>query len=66
MRPFASAVVQDVGVGAFGFFKGVGKNGEMVERSVVVDHLGQLYYGGLQPDWFDGDRTEGVAEDFTD
>ena len=46
---FVSAVAQNVGVVAARFFQGVGKDGEPVERSVVVDGLGDVrYVGGLR------------------
>ena len=37
-----AAVIQNVGVGAAGFFEGVGQNGQAVEGAIVVDRLGQL------------------------
>ena len=49
MRAVAAAVGEDLGIGAAGFFEGIGEDGEAVEGAVGVDALGDLGDGGLVP-----------------
>ena len=42
-------MVEDVGVGAAGFFEGVGQDGQAVEGPIIVDALGQLDDRALVP-----------------
>ena len=58
-----TAMVQDVGVGAATFFKGVGKDRHSVKCFFIVDRLGEVLNGGGEPDGVEGDGAEGVAED---
>jgi hypothetical protein len=63
-----AAVVEDVGVCAAGYFKGVSEDGQTVECPLVVDGLGEFGDGAIipgQPRRVDDCGTEGVAEDFT-
>ncbi len=67
-----AAVVQDVGVVAARFFKGVGKDGETggVKRpgwqdAVLVGGMGKSNDGGRLPCRLQGGGVEGVAEDIT-
>jgi hypothetical protein len=61
-----AAVVQDVGVIASGVLKCVGKNRHLVEHTLSVDVLGKLHDGGREPRGFNGDGTEGIANNISD
>src|SRR4051794_10278034 len=65
MLPRLAAVVQDVGVLATGFFKGVCQDRQAVEDSLIVDGASHSNDGGRQPSRIDTDRSEGVAENIT-
>ncbi len=64
-----AAVIQNVGVGAAGFFKGIGQDGHTVEGTLIVDGLGDFLHRAVvlgQPRAMDGDGAEGIAEDVTE
>jgi hypothetical protein len=66
MWPFASAVIQDVGIGATGFFKGVRKNGKVSKAPFVVNRLGQSNHARRQQDLVNRHTAEWIAEDLSD
>ena|ERR1017187_8686818 len=49
VRPFASAVVQDFGVGATRFLKGVGKDVHVLKLPLVVNGLGDFRDRAIAP-----------------
>src|ERR1019366_8438353 len=58
VRTFASAVAQDVGVGASSFFKGVGQDGKVLKAALFVECLGDDNDVRCQPGSFDVDGAE--------
>jgi hypothetical protein len=60
VRSWASATAQHFLVGAPTFVQGIGQLWHPLEGSVVVDRLGQFHHAGRQPDWIDGDLSEGL------
>jgi hypothetical protein len=63
-----AAMIQNVGIGAAGFFEGVGQNGQTVESAVVIDRLSQLRESAFvprQPSGTERDKMEEVAPDVT-
>jgi hypothetical protein len=68
MRPWLTAVVQDVGIGAASVFQGIGKDWHVHEATVGVDALSELDNGAIvpnKPSGVEGDRVEGVPENVT-
>src|SRR5262245_64936623 len=66
MWPRASAVIEDFRVNASHFFQGIGKDGQAVEGSGVVNALGKFRdYAAApsQPEGIDGHGPEWIAED---
>ena len=56
------AVIQDVGVSATGFFKGIGQDRHTVKGSFIVDALGYLLRRAVipgDPSGVDGNRAKG-------
>jgi hypothetical protein len=62
-----TAVVEDVGVGAAGFFEGVGKHRETVESTLVIDTLREFRDGAIVPCKPSGPQNcygaKGIAKD---
>src|SRR5437868_4933782 len=66
VRAEATAMGEQIGVGAAGVFEGVGQERQFVESAVVVDVPGDGRDGAAipgEPMWLDRDRAEWVAED---
>src|ERR1700682_2707990 len=64
MRPRLTAVVEDLGVVAPGFFKSFGqKRQALVVSPFIVDRLGQGKDGPLFPSGVEGDWAVRVADD---
>ena len=59
MRPFGSAVVQDVFVVAAGILKGIGEDWEAVKGTVDVDAFGEAENSGGEPRGVNDDGAEG-------
>src|SRR5262249_54890080 len=70
VRPLATAVVQDLGVGAASFLQGVGDQHQPCavevtagKLALLVSGLRQLRHGAAEPRGIAGNGSEGVAED---
>ena len=65
MLAWLSAVVQHFFVVATGILKGIGEDGHSVKGFIGVDASGKGKDGRCEPGAVEGDRAEGVADDFT-
>jgi hypothetical protein len=63
MRPRLSAVVEDLGVVAPGFFESFGQKRQALEGPFVVNRLGNGKDGGVVAR--QGDRAEGIADNLS-
>src|SRR5207248_1807673 len=61
--PWPAAVRQEVEVVAAGVFKGVGKDGQIPESPLLVNHLGHPNHRGRQAGTINGYAAERVADD---
>ena len=68
MRTRLAAMAENVGIGAAGFFEGVGKVRQAVKGSVIINGLGELGDGAVGQLSQAGSKAtgkEGIAEDVT-
>jgi hypothetical protein len=66
MLPWLAAVIQNVGIGATGFFQSISQDGHTVKGTLVVDALGYLLYRAVvpgEPSGVDGDGAKGKGAD---
>jgi hypothetical protein len=64
-----AAVIQNVGVGAAGFFEGVGQDRQSVKCTLVINLLGQLSHNArfpYQPRWIKNHTAKSVTENVSE